>query len=234
MASRDPVLPAASAAVASTRTRHEQLEAHLAALRSCRRCPRMHPPVITPRAVLGAVYLVGQAPGSREGVLGRPFAWTAGRTLFRWFAGIGVGEETLRAHAYISAACRCFPGKLPQGGDRVPARAEIQACSSWMRAELELLQPRLVITIGRVASACFLPSRPLAQTIGVLHRGMAFGYAVDCLPLPHPSGASTWWQRAPGSLLLAQALGSLAEHPQWRALAAIESRAAPTPSPALS
>jgi uracil-DNA glycosylase len=92
-----------------------------------------------------------------------------------------------------------------------------------MRDELALLQPGLVITIGRVASACFLPSRPLIETIGALQRGQACGYAVDCLPLPHPSGASTWWQRPPGSELLAQALARLSRHPLWSDLVAIES-----------
>jgi len=198
--------------------RHALLAAHLTHLAVCRRCPLMHPPVITPLPVMARVYLVGQAPGPREGALGRPFAWTAGRTLFRWFASIGVDEERFRHHAYIAAVCRCFPGKTRQGGDRVPNRVEIQNCSRWMADELALLQPQLVILVGRLAIAQFLPAAPLEATIGRLHRGAAFGYAVDCLPLPHPSGASTWWRRSPGAQLLTEALACLARQPSWQEL----------------
>src|ERR1700756_3220141 len=112
------------------------LEAHLAELRACRRCPGMVGPVITPRPLASEVSLVGQAPGPREGALGRPFAWTAGRRLFAWFASIGVDEEAFRSRAYIAAVCRCFPGKNSQGGDRVPSRLEVEACSGWMRREI--------------------------------------------------------------------------------------------------
>src|SRR3954469_19130517 len=58
---------------------------HLAALRVCDRCPRMFKPVVVGRAVASKIILVGQAPGDKEPVLGRPFAWTAGKTLFKWF-----------------------------------------------------------------------------------------------------------------------------------------------------
>src|SRR5580692_6243600 len=63
----------------------ELLEAHVQRLRACRLCPQMQPPVVSGGAVVSQVLLVGQAPGDKEPVLGRPFAWTAGKTLFRWF-----------------------------------------------------------------------------------------------------------------------------------------------------
>lgn len=87
------------------------LQNHQDALRACRRCPQMHPPVITGQAVLSPMLLVGQAPGDREGGLGRPFAWTAGKTLFKWFASIGLEENAFRQKVYMAAVCRCFPGK---------------------------------------------------------------------------------------------------------------------------
>ena len=97
------------------------LRAHVAALHACRKCPRMESAPVSGGPVASEVVLVGQAPGTREPVLGRPFAWTAGKTLFRWFEeACGFGEEVFRANIYMAAVCRCFPGKHPKGsGDRV-------------------------------------------------------------------------------------------------------------------
>src|SRR5688500_15474390 len=112
------------------------LEQHFAALRACTRCPRMLKPVVYGRMVASKVLLVGQAPGDKEPVLGRPFAWTAGKTLFKWFNGaLGWNEEQVRDRIYFAAVCRCFPGKRPEGGDRVPAPDEIAQCSMWLRSE---------------------------------------------------------------------------------------------------
>ena len=95
------------------------VEKHLAALRACECCPRMHKPVVVGRTVTSKVLLVGQAPGDKEPKLGRPFAWTAGKTLFKWFnASLGWPEDEVRDRIYFAAVCRCFPGKRPEGGDR--------------------------------------------------------------------------------------------------------------------
>jgi uracil-DNA glycosylase len=193
------------------------IERHLADVRACARCPDMIGPVVTPRPVVSKIYLAGQAPGPREGQLGRPFAWTAGRQLFKWLEGLGVDEETFRARAYIGAMCRCFPGKAASGGDRVPSAAEVEACSRWMRRELELLEPELVIPVGKLAIAAFLPdAKTLADVIGRRFRCKPFGIETDVIPLPHPSGASTWFKMAPGKELLAKALRAIGRHPAWR------------------
>ena len=189
------------------------LESHLAALRACERCPRMHRPAITGRAAVSRILLVGQAPGDKEPKLGRPFAWTAGRTLFRWFHdALGWTEDEARDRIYIAAVCRCFPGKRPSGGDRVPAPDEIAACSAWLEREFELLRPTLVLPVGKLAIAQFLGERPLVETIGQKFRITYRGHAADCIPLPHPSGASPWHRMEPGKTLLGRALGLVAEH----------------------
>lgn len=194
------------------------LEAHLDALRACRLCPAMIPPVVVGRPVASRVYLVGQAPGPREGQLGRPFAWTAGRTMFQWFASVGVDEEAFRSRVYMAAVCRCFPGKAPGGGDRVPNPVEVANCSGWMAAELAMLDPELILAVGKLAIARFLPVAPLEQLVGRLHRVEVAGRARDVLPLPHPSGASTWFRKEPGKTRLAEALAVLAAHSEWRRL----------------
>jgi uracil-DNA glycosylase len=192
---------------------------HLDQVRACSSCPSMIGPVVTPQPIVSNVYLCGQAPGPREGALGRPFAWTAGKTLFRWFDSLGVPEDEFRRRVFIGAVCRCFPGKTKQGGDRVPDAREVEACSRWMRREIELFRPALVIPVGKLAIERFLPAAPLAEIVGKQHRVDAFGHGCDAIPLPHPSGASTWFRVEPGVTLLARALRLVAKHPAWRAVA---------------
>src|SRR3954462_7714270 len=120
------------------------LEAHQRALRCCTRCPNMARPPIVGGAVVSRVLLVGQAPGDKEPALGRPFAWTAGKQLFKWFAPLGLSEADFRARVYIAAVCRCFPGKNPKGGDRVPSPGEVMNCRPWLEREIELLEPALI------------------------------------------------------------------------------------------
>ena len=171
-------------------------------------------PVVCGRPVVSKVLLVGQAPGDKEPILGRPFAWTAGRTLFKWFeAGLGWTEDEVRNRIYFAAVCRCFPGKRPEGGDRVPAPDEIANCSAWLEREFELLRPDLVLPVGKLAITQFLGERPLAETIGKQFSVRYRGYAADCIPLPHPSGASPWHRMEPGKTLLAGALARIASHP---------------------
>ncbi|HWA86623.1 MAG TPA: uracil-DNA glycosylase family protein, partial [Opitutus sp.] len=194
------------------------LESHFAALRACHRCPRMNPPVVVGRPVASRVLLVGQAPGDKEPKLGRPFAWTAGKTLFKWFTeALGWTEDETRDRVYFAAVCRCFPGKRPEGGDRVPAPEEIANCAGWLEREFALLRPELVLPVGKLALAQFLPPAPLADLIGKKFHIEYRGHAVDCIPLPHPSGASPWHRIEPGRTLLRRALALIAGHAAIRA-----------------
>jgi uracil-DNA glycosylase len=187
---------------------------HLAALRACERCPRMHRPAVVGRPAVSRVLLVGQAPGDKEPKLGRPFAWTAGKTLFKWFHGaLGWTEDEVRERIYFAAVCRCFPGKRPAGGDRVPAPDEIANCADWLEREFALLRPELVIPVGKLAIGQFLGERPLAGTIGARFSITYRGHRTDCIPLPHPSGASPWHRMEPGKTLLQQALTLVTGHP---------------------
>ena len=191
------------------------LTEHVAALRECRACENMHAPPISGGAVASRVMLVGQAPGVKEPALQRPFAWTAGKTLFRWFEeSCGIDEERFRERIYISAVCRCFPGKAKGGGaDRVPDRGEIERCARWLRAEFEILRPQLVIPVGKLAIAQFMPDiGRLVEVVGRQHRIDFAGLECDLIPLPHPSGASTWHRMEPGKTLTNDALGLVAHH----------------------
>jgi uracil-DNA glycosylase len=185
-------------------------------LRACTLCPRMHRPAVSGGAVVSRVMSVGQAPGSKEPVLGRPFAWTAGKTLFRWFTeACGWSEDDFRQRIYMAAVCRCFPGKSKTGGDRVPAPDEIARCGTWLDTELALLRPALVLPIGKLAIAQFLPAAPLTEIIGQSFRVTRQGVDFDVIPLPHPSGASPWHRMEPGRTLLQHALARIVRHPAW-------------------
>jgi len=193
------------------------LDRHVSALRRCRRCPKMLKPVVTGASVLSRVILVGQAPGDKEPVMGRPFAWTAGRKLFRWFQEhTGVDEATFRSRIYMAAVCRCFPGKNVGGGDRVPDPDEILNCSGWLKAEMNLLHPGLVIAVGKLAIRQFVPCARLDEVIGLIFPTQYAGQRFDVVPLPHPSGASPWPHQEPGRVLLPRAMALIAVHPAWR------------------
>jgi uracil-DNA glycosylase len=196
------------------------IQAHQRALRACLRCSGMQGPAVVGAPVASPILLVGQAPGDKEPVLGRPFAWTAGKQLFKWFAPLGLDESQFRARVYMAAVCRCFPGKNPRGGDRVPSLDEIATCRPWLEREIELLRPRLIIPVGRLAIEQFLSARPLVEQIGVAARIVRGGRAIDLIALPHPSGASTWPRSEPGKTLTAAALRLIGEHPAWRSLTA--------------
>jgi uracil-DNA glycosylase len=188
---------------------------HQARLAACRKCPEMNGPVVMGQPVASEVLLVGQAPGDKEPVMGRPFAWTAGKNLFKWFGRLGVDEATFRARVYMAAVCRCFPGKNPKGGDRVPSEEEIEKCAPWLERELELLAPRLIVPVGRLAIERFLPAAPLAEQIGKVHAYAHGKRRIDVIPLPHPSGASTWYHVEPGKTLTSRALELIGAHPAW-------------------
>ncbi len=198
-----------------------RLDDHVAHLVQCRRCPRMQSTPVSDGAVLSDVMLIGQAPGPREPVLQRPFAHTAGKTLFRWFEEFcGLSESTVRSTIYFAAVCRCFPGKTSGGGDRVPAPDEIRNCSSWMNDEIKILRPQLIISVGRLAIAQFIDCTKLEEVIGHKFRVQRAQHRFDLIPLPHPSGASPWHKVLPGKKLLKSALSLIARHPAIRALQA--------------
>jgi uracil-DNA glycosylase len=208
------------------------LERHVAALRGCTLCPRMHRPAVSGGPVVSRVMSVGQAPGTKEPVLGRPFAWTAGKTLFGWFErACGMTEAQFRASIYMAAVCRCFPGKTKAGGDRVPDPVEIATCRRWLDAEIALLRPALVLPIGKLAIQQFLPAEKLTEIIGRKFTATVGGHTFDLVPLPHPSGASPWHRMEPGRTLLERALRIIVRHPAWP-LQCGSSRGAPRARPA--
>ena len=203
----------------ATATTQDRLDKHVRALLRCRRCPRMQSAPVSGGAIVSDVMIIGQAPGPREPTLKRPFAHTAGKTLFRWFEQFcGMDEAAVRSKIYFAAVCRCFPGKNSGGTDRVPAPDEIRNCASWMDDEIRILQPRLIIPVGRLAIVQFIDCAKLEDVIGRKFRVVHAGHRFDLIPLPHPSGASPWHKIPPGKALTERALKLIAQHPAIRLL----------------
>lgn len=192
------------------------LQAHHARLSACVRCPAMIGPPIIGRPATTNILQIGQAPGPYEREIGQPFAWTAGKTLFSWYASIGVSEEQVRERVYLAAVCRCFPGKSNGGGDRVPNRQEIANCRPWLQEEVDILRPQLVIPVGRLAISQVLPGARLDDVVGRVLPVEYLRRPAEMIALPHPSGLSTWFKLEPGKTLLRRALELLAAHPVWR------------------
>jgi uracil-DNA glycosylase len=190
--------------------------AHLENLFSCRSCPKVIGEPVT-GAVEGAkVMLIGQAPGPHEVVEKRPFAYTAGRKLFQWFASIGVSEERFRERVHIAAVIRCFPGKsVKGGGDRVPDPVEIANCGHHLDRELRLLRPELVIAVGTLASLVLTGEATLSRAVGRIHQVSRASRRFEVVVLPHPSGRSTWLNKPAHKEMLNHSLELIREHPAF-------------------
>jgi len=156
--------------------------------RACRLCLEAGYP-IDPRPVVAGTaeqraYLVGLAPGRVEAETGRPWQGRAGVTLRRW---LRLDEETFFSRFYCASVTRCFPGPSIRG-DRRATPIEERLCAQWREAELRLLEPSLVVTVGREAGRQLLGLDRLTEAVG---KSFLLEDAV-AIPLPHPSGASGW------------------------------------------
>jgi len=159
-------------------------------LARCRACveagfPLESPPVRAPFADQRA-YMYGQAPGVEEGKERLPWRGRAGRTLRRW---LELDEDAFYATFYCASVTRCYPGRAPSGrGDRTPTPREQELCAFWRDWELELLRPKLIVTVGGLALRRLLGLPKLTECVGVRYEREG----VPVIPLPHPSGASSW------------------------------------------
>jgi uracil-DNA glycosylase len=131
-------------------------------------------------------YMFGQAPGPEEGAARLPWQGRAGNTLRQWLA---MTRDEFFGTFYCASVTRCDPGRSPTGrGDRVPTPRERELCAFWRDWELRLIQPALIVPVGSLAIEALLGAQKLSSCIGE-----RFGDAAcPLIPLPHPSGASSW------------------------------------------
>ena len=203
--------PGAYAAQA-VETRLAPFETLICDVLACRACERAghlaHANPIRPEPLAAPrMMLIGQAPGPVTDRKGYHFAGPAGRFLEAWLGRAGFAPGYFRDHVYLTSLTRCFPGKSAGGnGDRPPSRAEIALCRPFLEREFDLLRPRAVLLVGRMAIDAFVPGkRPLTELIG--HRFEDQGRVL--VPLPHASGVSRWLNAPANQALLERALDQL-------------------------
>jgi uracil-DNA glycosylase len=177
-------------------TRQRRLDELQARIRLCRQCLNagydIYPRPIFSGGLSSRIMLIGQAPGITEKEAGRPFNAGSGTRLFQWLAQAGIDEAWYRETQYLTAVTKCYPGRAISGnGDRVPSRTEQELCRPFLNAEIALVNPQLILPVGRLAIGLFFPSnQPLNEIIGT--EKLVDGRWM--VPLPHSSGASRWHQ----------------------------------------
>lgn len=167
-------------------------------VRRCRACPEL---AATRNSVVvgdlhpGAPLLfVGEAPGADEDRLARPFVGRAGRLLDELLAGTDVPRDSVS----VLNVVKCRPP-----GNRAPTRAEVGSCRGWLEAQIRLLAPRVVVTLGGTAAAwAFGKPVRLGDVRGRSH-ALAAVPAPHVVPTYHPSAALRFGPRGEPRRLLA-------------------------------
>lgn len=219
-------------------SRQRELESYQEIIRGCRACVEAgYLPAARPvfRGHAGQrVMVVGQAPAQPRSEHPRPYSGASGRTLRSWLAQAGFPPQELETYCYLTSVTKCFPGPSRNGkGDRAPSAAEVALCRRHLERELALVQPAVIITLGRLAARWFLGDRPLSELVGEVFAwpapwlpparegdagrpdsrgdGAPGEAGVLVLPLSHPSGVNRWHNDPANRERLARALARLAE-----------------------
>jgi len=117
-----------------------------------------------------------------------------------------MDEDEFYGTFFCASVTRCYPGKAPSGrGDRTPTPREQELCAFWREWELELIRPRLIVTVGGLALRQLLGLSGLSANVG---RRCEYGEAT-VIPLPHPSGASGWLNDPANRELVAKAVRTI-------------------------
>jgi len=157
-------------------------------IRSCTRCPlhrTRRNPVPGEGPLDARVMFVGEAPGRREDEQGRPFVGMAGRLLNTLLASAGLRREEV----YITNVVKCRPP-----GNRDPRPEEIAACNPYLRAQVRLIEPEIVVALGRISGktlfeAAGLSWRGIKAERGRPRRVRLYGIETTLLATYHPAAA---------------------------------------------
>jgi len=122
------------------------------------------------------ILFIGEAPGWHEDQQGRPFVGPAGQYLDQLLSSIGLRREQV----YIANVIKCRPQ-----GNRDPLPSEILNCRKWLERQIELICPKMVVTLGRYSMAMFFPGKSISKIHGTSQkRGDVIYYAMY-----HPAAA---------------------------------------------
>jgi DNA polymerase len=155
------------------------LEQLAAAVRACTLCP-LHSGRTNAVPGEGPAYaeimFIGEGPGFHEDRQGRPFVGSAGKLLEELLAGIGLTREQV----YIANVVKCRPP-----GNRDPLPEELAACKHYLERQIELLHPRVIVTLGRFSMYRYFPG----QSISRIHGQAKQVGNVLVVPMLHPAAA---------------------------------------------
>jgi DNA polymerase len=157
----------------------------IAACRRCRLWASRRNTVPGEGSHRAGVMLIGEAPGYHEDLQGRPFIGDAGRILDRLLTRAGLSRDDV----YICNVLKCRPPN-----NRDPTPAEVQACTPYLRRQLDLLRPQLVVPLGRFAAAVMATEAGNPFTSISKMRGTPFdvslrGHPTVVIPTYHPAAA---------------------------------------------
>jgi len=122
------------------------------------------------------IMFIGEAPGEREDRSGKPFVGAAGKFLDELLASIGLA----RSDVYIANIIKCRPP-----GNRDPLPDELLACKPWLDRQIELIKPRMIVTLGRFSMSLYFPGK----TIGKIHGNPVSSNGIIYFPMYHPAAA---------------------------------------------
>lgn len=124
---------------------------------------------------------IGEAPGKKEDELGIPFVGSSGKILDKMFESIKIK----RGDVYLANICKCRPPE-----NRNPLPEEIQECWPWLEKQIEIINPAIIITLGKYALNCFLPEVKISETHGkVVNINIKKIGKIKLFPLHHPAAA---------------------------------------------
>ncbi len=141
-------------------TKEKQLEKLTQKMLACQRCDlRKTCRQVVPGAgsALAKIMFIGEGPGAKEDELGIPFVGAAGKFLDEMLASINLKRENI----YIANVVKCRP---PHNRDPLPE--EVKACWPWLEQQIKIIQPLLIVTLGRHAMERFLPGQKISQVHG--------------------------------------------------------------------
>lgn len=147
---------------------------------ACQRCPlaRTRTCAVPGEGNLNAVVMfVGEGPGFDEDRQGRPFVGRSGQFLTDTLAQLGI----TRSEVYITNVVKCRP---PQNRDPLPA--ELDACSDYLTRQVELINPRIIVTLGRFSMRRWFPAGAITQMHGRIRN---IGRGRIALAMFHPAAA---------------------------------------------
>ena len=121
------------------------------------------------------IFFVGEGPGENEDLTGRPFVGKAGQLLDKMIGGMGLKREQV----FIANIVKCRPP-----GNRVPATEEVATCTPYLERQLEIIRPRVIVTLGRPATTYMLNSK---LAMGVLRGRWHAWRGIKLMPTFHPS-----------------------------------------------